>query len=157
MLPPMSETTQPAERVRAPGIMLAIYGGLGVLYQIFSIVSALIDMPFQRMIQEKMMSQGGQPPPPEVEEFLNSGLFGAMNAIGIVFALFFMATAAFTLWGGLQMLKLRHHGACMGAAIVAMLPCLGCCCVIGLPLGIWAVMVLNRADVRSAFGVSNSN
>lgn len=159
MLLRMSETTQPSERVRAPGIVLAIFGGAGILMQLASWLFALIGMPFERMIQEKLLSQGGEEAPPEFAEFFNSGAFAALRALGIVAELLALALSIYVLWGGLQMLKLRHHGACIGAAIVAMIPCAatGCCCVFGIPIGIWVILVLNRADVRAAFGQSNPN
>ena len=39
----------------------------------------------------------------------------------------------------------------MTSAIVAMIPFLSPCFVIGLPIGIWPVIVLNKPEVRSAF------
>ena len=38
----------------------------------------------------------------------------------------------------------------MAGAIVAMLPCSGCC-LLGLPIGIWAIIVLIDSDVKRAF------
>jgi hypothetical protein len=37
------------------------------------------------------------------------------------------------------------------AAILAMVPCLTPCCFLGLPVGIWALVVLNRAKIKSEF------
>jgi LSD1 subclass zinc finger protein len=59
-------------------------------------------------------------------------------------------------WGGLvtagavRMKKLSGFGLAMTACIVAMLPCNGCC-VLGLPFGIWGLVVLNRPEVKAAF------
>jgi hypothetical protein len=39
----------------------------------------------------------------------------------------------------------------MVASVVAMLPC-QCCCLFGLPFGIWALVVLNKPEVKSHFG-----
>jgi len=39
----------------------------------------------------------------------------------------------------------------MAGAVVAMLPC-QCCCLLGLPAGIWALVVLNKPEVNSQFG-----
>ncbi|MCY3000977.1 MAG: hypothetical protein NTV21_04160 [Planctomycetota bacterium] len=154
----MSEQNQPAEKVRAPGMLLAIYGGLSILLGLAGIVISIIGMPLQQQLLESF-AESGQELPPALAPLLNSGLLGAAGAIGIVLDIAKTALSGYVLWGGLQMMKRRNHGACMGAAIVAMLPCTGagCCCVLGLPIGIWAIMVLNRADVRSSFGLSNSN
>ena len=158
MLRCMSEQTPPSEKVRAPGILLAIYGALSIVAGLFGIVISLVGMPMQQQLLESF-AESGQQLPPALAPLLESGLLGAAGAIGIVLDLVKTALSGFVLWGGLQMMKRRNHGACMGAAIVAMLPCTGagCCCVLGLPIAIWALMVLNRADVRAAFGQSNSN
>ncbi len=54
-----------------------------------------------------------------------------------------------TLLGSFKMLNLESYPLAMTAAIVAMVPCY--CCVLGLPMGIWAVNVLGEQDVKLAF------
>jgi hypothetical protein len=49
------------------------------------------------------------------------------------------------------MRKLESFGLCMTASILAMIPCLSPCCILGLPFGIWALVVLNKPEVKSAF------
>ena len=68
------------------------------------------------------------------------------------------ATALFTLsslvilLGGVQMLRLKSRGLSMTASIMAMIPCFAsACCVIGIPVGIWALVVLGSPDVKAAF------
>jgi hypothetical protein len=53
--------------------------------------------------------------------------------------------------GSIQMMRLQSHGMATAAAVVAMLPC-NLCCLLGLPIGIWALVVLLREDVKRAFG-----
>jgi hypothetical protein len=48
------------------------------------------------------------------------------------------------------MRRLESHGIATAAAIVAMIPCTGCC-IVGIPFGIWALSVLNDSYVRAAF------
>ena len=53
--------------------------------------------------------------------------------------------------GGWQMLRLEYYGLTLIAAIMALIPCtFGW--LLGLPMGIWALTVLSRRDVREAFG-----
>jgi hypothetical protein len=40
---------------------------------------------------------------------------------------------------------------CIAASIVAMIPCVSPCCCIGLPVGIWALVVLSKGDVKDHF------
>ena len=37
------------------------------------------------------------------------------------------------------------------ASILAMIPCLSPCCLIGLPIGIWALVILMKPEVKAAF------
>lgn len=54
------------------------------------------------------------------------------------------------IWGALKMKALRSYGAAVTATIVMLLPC-SCCCFIGIPIGIWSLVVLLSADVKAAF------
>ena len=68
------------------------------------------------------------------------GLLGLVSAVpGVV-----------VLVGALKMRGLTDYRFCRGSAIVAMLP-LGAGFPLGLPFGIWALLVLRRPDVHAAF------
>ena len=54
--------------------------------------------------------------------------------------------------GAGKMQKLQNYQLAMTACIVAMVPCISPCCVFGLPFGIWALVVLNKPEVKSQFG-----
>ena len=53
--------------------------------------------------------------------------------------------------GAISMVRRGSRGLAMTAAILAMVPGLSCCCIAGLPLGIWSLIVLNNPDVKSSF------
>jgi hypothetical protein len=53
--------------------------------------------------------------------------------------------------GAAKMQSLRSFEFAFAAAILAMIPCLTPCCVLGLPFGIWALVVLNKPEVKSQF------
>lgn len=57
-----------------------------------------------------------------------------------------------SLFGAIQMKNLRSYGWAWAAAIINCIPCYGSCCCIGLPLGIWAIIVLIKPEVKAAFG-----
>jgi hypothetical protein len=52
--------------------------------------------------------------------------------------------------GGLSLMSLRFHGFAKFAAVFAMLPCHPCC-LLGIAVGIWALVQLNQPDVYNAF------
>jgi hypothetical protein len=39
----------------------------------------------------------------------------------------------------------------MTASILALAPCISPCCLVGLPIGIWALVVLSKPEVKSSF------
>jgi hypothetical protein len=39
----------------------------------------------------------------------------------------------------------------MASSILALAPCVSPCCVVGLPIGIWSLVVLSQPEVKSAF------
>jgi hypothetical protein len=69
------------------------------------------------------------------------------NLVGLVFS---TAVNALILFGGLKMRQLENYPLAVTAAVLAAVPCFTCC-VVGLPLGIWALAVLSDPQVRSAF------
>ena len=54
--------------------------------------------------------------------------------------------------GAIKMLRLESQGWAKTAAVLAMIPCISPCCVLGLPFGIWAFVALDDPLVKSAFG-----
>src|SRR5260221_14417428 len=52
--------------------------------------------------------------------------------------------------GAVKMMRLRSHGFATVASVLAMLPC-GPAWLLGLPMGIWSLIVLNRQNVKAAF------
>jgi hypothetical protein len=80
---------------------------------------------------------------------------GNANAVanlagGVIGSIIGLCFAAVITIGGVKMKQLQSYGLVMTAAIFALLPC-GNCCIIGLPLGICALVVLNKPEVKDAF------
>jgi hypothetical protein len=71
--------------------------------------------------------------------------------ISIISALIGIAVSGVILYGALKMRKLENHGMALTSSILAMIPCVSPCCVIGLPIGIWALVVLTKPEVKNAF------
>lgn len=55
------------------------------------------------------------------------------------------------IYGGIQMLKARRYFVAMLAAILALIPLSSICCIPGIPIGIWALIVLRDPEVRACF------
>ena len=69
---------------------------------------------------------------------------------------YYAGTVSCIIWGcivtagGVCMLIRKSHGLAKAGAITALLPCSGCC-ILGMPFGIWALMILGDPDVYNTF------
>lgn len=71
-------------------------------------------------------------------------------AIGIASNVLGLVIAALVVYGGLQLKSLSSWGWALAGTILAMLPC-QCGCLLGLPIGIWALIVLLKPEVKQVF------
>ena len=144
-IPPTIASSQPAScipgktSVAHSGMIVAPAVGLMVagLWKLFSALTGLI-----------------------VLAGLNSGWLGTMlgnwgiGSIpgwefmpGFVVLLLKAVPACLILFGGFQMLQRRSYAWAIAAGIISIVAC----SLVGLPIGIWALIVLARDDVKSAF------
>ncbi len=166
----------PAEsQVQAPAICLLVLAILGALHAVYGLAHSVVFkdtvpkmMQQATTLQEQMNAQMERerrkraeemgieftpqvaPPTREVNAMLGemidfTGRFGiVMSAIGILFC-------GVSIAGSVSMLRLRYYPLAFAAAILAMIPGTSPCCVFGLPLGIWGVVVLLRPEVKKGF------
>jgi hypothetical protein len=79
-------------------------------------------------------------------------LFNTLGGgLGIVQDIIGGIVGVVVLIGASKMQKLQNYQFALTASIVAMVPCISPCCVFGLPFGIWALVVLNKPEVKSQF------
>ena len=123
------------EKVNGPAIGLMVLAILGFVLQALGIVMNLAGTSF--LPHREMQNQ------PWANAF--SGTMGiASGVIGILMS-------GLILFGAMKMKKLESYGLAMTASIIAMIPCVSPCCLIGLPIGIWAVVMLSKPEVKGAF------
>jgi len=73
------------------------------------------------------------------------------GTIGIVSGIVTIAIAGLIFYGALKMKKLEGYGWAITASILALVPCVSPCCFVGAPVGIWALVILAKPEVKSAF------
>lgn len=82
----------------------------------------------------------------------NLGMGGEINIIiNVIWAFISLSMSLVVLYGAIQMKKLNSFGISMAAAIIALIPCLSPCYLLGIPFGIWALVVMNKPEVKQAF------
>ena len=52
--------------------------------------------------------------------------------------------------GALAMRRLENRNLALAAATFALIPC-QCCCCVSIPFGVWALLMLNRPEVKQSF------
>jgi len=135
------------ERLKVPAILLVILGALGLLFTVMGPFLKATLMETMLQFFEKMNVQLPADQKAQMEAAKTAGL-----GLGDLFSLTLgLVVNSVILVGGLKMMKLQSWGLALASAILVMLPCGSCCCLIGLPIGIWAVIQLNKPEVKSAF------
>jgi len=127
-----------AQMVSGPAIGLIVTAALGGLAQIAGILLNALGA------GAGMAGMEGQPDAPAWANAMSGG-------IGIVSGIVGLIMAVVILLGALKMKKLESYNFAMTAAVIAMVPCISPCCLIGLPIGIWALVMLNKPEVKGAF------
>ncbi|HWG45057.1 MAG TPA: zinc-ribbon domain-containing protein [Gemmataceae bacterium] len=122
-----------ASMVAGPAISLMVVAGLAIALGLLGLMLNLLGT--------GMMAAGGQAKQGDV----------ALNAVtGIGSSIFALCYWSLVMVGAIKMKNLSSYGLAMTACIVAMLPC-SACCLLGLPFGIWGLVVINNPDVKNAF------
>ena len=123
------------DALNVPSILIMVCGGLGIVMGLFGLVSSGANPAMAQMARDPKFAQ------------LMALQTGPMH---YVTALLGFAVSGFLIFGGMKMRNLQGYGLAMGAAIAAMIPCGGCCCI-GLPVGIWALITLMKPEIKSQF------
>lgn len=137
---PIDDTLQrsPPDLVRGPAVALIVVatiaivlGSLGLLGDVILVASGAV----------------------EELEARNTGPISEWTTLAVrtLWGIVLVAASSFVLFGAIRMKNLTSHGVARAAAIVAMIPFVGPCCLLGIPFGVWALITLEKPGVRQAF------
>lgn len=120
-----------------PAVALMVVGGLGLLASLFSFGLALFG-PEVRV-------------DPTAPEWLQEFQKGSRGTLAAGMQAFFILLNVFILVGGFCLMKLKNWGVAFGSTLAAMINFGNCCCILGIPVGIWAMVVVLQPDVKAIF------
>jgi hypothetical protein len=145
--------------VRIPGTLLIVTGALLLV----AVVLAFIQLPNQPAEMDQAIAdiEANQDIPADqkdtwkniftsMKQFFESPMAPVSYALSGVFGVLIIL-------GGVKLMNLSGSGLPIVGSILAMIPCTSsCCCLIGLPAGIWALVVLSRPNVKAAIAANRS-
>lgn len=129
-------------QVNGPAIGLMVAAVLSILANLYQLISSL-------MVPRTVMHL-----PPELQQFeevLNEILNASHGPLGITYTVLALIVFVIIFVGAIRMQQLRSYALAMTASILSLVPCSIPCCCISIPIGIWALVVLCKANVKSAF------
>ncbi len=130
-------TVPPAEQVSGPAIGLIVTAVFGFVANAIAVVWNVVGARFQQM-------------PPGMDPELQRLIQSMTGVMGVVSCVIGVILSCLVLYGAIQMKKLASYGWAMTACILALVPCTSPCCLLGLPIGIWALVVLLKPEVKAA-------
>jgi hypothetical protein len=125
-----------SRQVSGPATGLLVTGIVGVFLAGIGLIMNIIGLGISPFIRDEI--------PDRYAEFWEGSLGAASSFIGIL-------VAVFIIFASLKMRELRQYELSIAASIIAMIPCISPCCIIGLPIGIWCLVVLLRPEIKAAF------
>jgi len=123
--------TGPAIGLIVTAVLGFLWTGLGTLINLLGVGAG--------------MNQPGMNP--EMERFMT--MFS--GTLGVVSGVIGFLVAGLILFGALKMKKRQGYGWAITASILAVIPCVSPCCLVGIPIGIWALVVLSKPEVKAQF------
>ncbi len=133
---PLVTTPSASDQVSGPSVGLLITGILGGALSFIGLIASVFETGIESIKAHRYF-----------EDYADI----AEGAAGIAFCFVGLLVAAFVIYAALKMKELTQWGLCLAASIIAMIPCVSPCCIVGLPIGIWCLVVLTKPEVRAAF------
>ena len=116
-----------------PAIFLLVFSLLWLMYGTINLAYVMLN---PAMVEDPNL-------PADMMVARKIGFYGAAFGIPV--------TSLIVVVGSIFMLLKRLYFLAVTGAVVAIIPCLGPCVVLGIPFGVWALIVLLRPQVKDSF------
>jgi len=138
-------TNDVLNKLKTPAIGLIVVGALNAIIGVLSLLSGLV----------RLAGIGGRQLIPNRDAAESLGFYVG-TAIGYGSGLLALIAAPVIIYGAVQMMKGRKIKLAKASAILAIIPFTSCCFLFGIPIGIWALTVLSKPDVKAFFRGGNT-
>ena len=139
-IPPPAQREKAPARLLSAGMAMIAVAGIGLAVAGFNFVysfgEAHVDPAAPQVVQE--MQRGAVGP-------LATGMQGAFAMLNI-----------FIIICGVQMMKMQNWGLGVTGAVLSMLNIGSCCCIAGIPIGLWSLAILTSPDIISMYNAHHT-
>ena len=125
-----------------PALIIMVLSTLDLLYFLFNDLVLFLQVSGVMRSNANVITGKS---PDEAEQFL-----------GILFSIFRTLIPIPILYGSYMMIKGRKYKMALTAMTLSVIPCLSACCLVGIPFGIWGMIVLLKPQVKEAFGYTGN-
>ena len=133
--------------VRLPALILKISAVLNLIMAVWNLFKLIFGRAAMEAQLQDAYSKYPQLNDPQVQKIMHL-MYGPLGVANAAFTL----VISILIWiGASKMQELKSYEFAFVAAVLAMVPCLTPCCFLGLPFGIWALVVLLKSEVKSQF------
>jgi predicted Zn finger-like uncharacterized protein len=139
----MQSKEQVLAPLKAPAICLLIAGSLGLIANASSLVMKFVSKPGN--VQDLPRAS------PQIQEFFRRLQEASNSPLAAVTDVIFGVICTVIILGAIAMLSGKMRWLAMTGSILAMINIGECCCVLGLPFGIWSLVALTKPGVAEAF------
>ncbi len=139
--------------VRSPASSLLVTGVLNSLWSLYILLGDAFTPNHKFEEFTKLVTPMVDVKDPQVQAMLNGPMikFFCGTAFSVGNDLFMLAISVLIALGAWHMKALRNYEFSLIAAILAILPCMTPMCLLGLPFGIWAIVVLRKPGMKGQF------
>ncbi len=135
-------TIDPKAQVSGPSVGLLVTGIIGGIFSLGSLISITTGIMFTSLAGLK--NDWFNDIPDNYFDYWDGGFAAGFPFIGVL-------VSAFIIYAAIKMKDLKQWSLAAAASVLAMIPCISPCCLIGIPIGIWCLIVLNRPEIKDAF------
>jgi hypothetical protein len=123
-----------------PALLMLIAAGLNLVINLYGLISTVVNPGAVRKMGDQLSQAMGVPPMPVDAAKLN------MVAAGL-----FLVVSLAQLVAAVAMMRRRWYALAMMGAFLSIINCNNICCLLSIPVGIWAFIVLLQPDVKASF------
>ena len=119
-------------------IFLFVITGFSVVHHLFVGISTVVVLAMDPAAMQGMNGPQGAEQVGQVVGGLAGGSIGIVMDILVIL-------------GAYNLMNLKKYSMAMTGAVIACIPCCGPCFVLGIPFGIWALVLLNNTEIKAHF------